>query len=188
MKALETATAVAVLAAMAVSPAWSAAPVCGDVNQTSSVTSADALLVLRKSVSQPVALSCAAYDEQYSQCQAALASCEGGGVCGNGSAATTFLAKLNGNADDVCFAGHCDWRLPTIDELETIFEPEPGCGTPPCPADEVFLPMSTSAHWSSTSETPYNVYYAWGVVPDTGKRGGYYKRQEHAVRAVRSAE
>ncbi len=35
-----------------------AAPVCGDVNESSSVTSTDALLVLKKSVEQPVTLDC----------------------------------------------------------------------------------------------------------------------------------
>ena len=40
------------------------------------------------------------------------------GSAAGGTAFTTFLATLNGGA---CFAGQCDWRLPTRDELETLF-------------------------------------------------------------------
>jgi hypothetical protein len=44
--------------------ASAADPVCGDVNDTSTVTSSDALLVLRKSVDQPVTLDCSAFEQQ----------------------------------------------------------------------------------------------------------------------------
>ena len=46
-----------------------------------------------------------------------------GGTLPDGSAFTDFLVRLNGASDDGsatlsgCFAGHCDWRLPTIGEL-----------------------------------------------------------------------
>src|SRR5262249_55765309 len=39
-----------------------------------------------------------------------------GGAGAAGTAYTSFLAALNG----ACFAGHCDWRLPTLTELQTI--------------------------------------------------------------------
>lgn len=103
----------------------------------------------------------------------------------DGTAATDFLARLNGGPDKACYAGHCDWRLPTIDELEGIFASGPSCEEAPCPADDIFLPMSSNAHWSSTGETPYAPVYAWGVIPNTGLRGGYYRRQGMSVRAVR---
>ena len=38
----------------------------------------------------------------------------------NGSAATDFLASLNGASTGVCYAGHCDWRLPTFEELASV--------------------------------------------------------------------
>ena len=40
-----------------------AAPVCGDVNNNSSVTSSDALLVLKSAVGQPVTLTCPPYGQ-----------------------------------------------------------------------------------------------------------------------------
>src|SRR5205085_6138592 len=48
--------------------AFAADPVCGDVNDSSSITATDALLVLKKSVLQPIALACSAYDEQFTAC------------------------------------------------------------------------------------------------------------------------
>lgn len=47
-------------------------PLCGDVNASSSVTSSDALLVLKKGVGQAVKLDCSAYDNVNATCQAAL--------------------------------------------------------------------------------------------------------------------
>jgi hypothetical protein len=53
------------------------------------------------------------------------------------------------------FAGHCDWRLPTVVELQTILlAPEP-CGTSPC-IDSIFGPTATGSetnYWSSTAVT-----------------------------------
>jgi hypothetical protein len=80
--------------------AAAAEPVCGDVNASSSITASDALLVLKKSVSQPITLNCSAYDDQFSACQTSLAgvnadlstcnsnltTCQNALVCGNGVA------------------------------------------------------------------------------------------------------
>jgi len=280
------------LTAVLAGDAMSAAPVCGDVNDSNTITSTDALLVLKKSVLQPIVLNCSDYDDQYTGCQQSLTMCQNAPKCGDGSVqigedceagklqgatcasfgyeggklacapgcdfdtsgcyatrfdasgltiidhetglewekkqapvgdpafakphetsirftycvpgavyptclnpnhpfdgtgATEFLARLNGGADGVCYAGHCDWRLPTIDELEDIFIPDPGCVTPPCPIDDVFLPMSDGAYLSSSVNTPYGTNYIWAIIPDTGVRGAYYRRTELPIRAVRRA-
>jgi hypothetical protein len=75
---MKTTMATAAIAAMVLTAgvALAAEPVCGDVNNDSSVKTADALLVLRKSVSQPITLSCAAYEDQVSACQSDLAASE----------------------------------------------------------------------------------------------------------------
>jgi hypothetical protein len=51
-----------------------------------------------------------------------------------------------------CFAGHCDWRLPTSAELLSIIdEAAPGCGlgTLPC-VDPIFGPTQPGVYWSDT--------------------------------------
>ena len=74
------------------------------------------------------------------------------GTAPTGTAFTVFLAGLNGADDGTCFANHCDWRIPTIEELQTILlEPFP-CGTNPCINQAVFGPQNASSgYWSSTT-------------------------------------
>jgi hypothetical protein len=46
------------------------------------------------------------------------------GTAADGTLFTTFLATLNNaSGPGGCFAGHCDWRLPTFAELDTIVDP-----------------------------------------------------------------
>ena len=88
----------------------------------------------------------------------------------NGTAFTDFLATLNGGVGFVSgayspcifdgtnppyggFAGHCDWRLPTLDELRTIVDSTQGVcggGSGAC-IDPVFGPMQPDQYWSGTS-------------------------------------
>jgi len=76
----------------------------------------------------------------------------------DGTAFTTFLLALNSG---VCHAGHCDWRLPTIAELQTILlEPYP-CATSPC-VDPVFNLTLASHYWSATTNAT-NPLDAWPV-------------------------
>ena len=73
----------------------------------------------------------------------------------DGTLFTVFLATLNLDASSsgssTCFAYHCDWRIPTIVELQGILLTPYPCGTSPC-IDPTFGPTpSKSAYWSSSS-------------------------------------
>jgi hypothetical protein len=76
-----------------------------------------------------------------------------------------FLRLLNGYSNGgtpptltSCFAGHCDWRLPTVDELIGIIDPTQGfCigGSGGC-IDPIFGPtqaaLDIATYWSATSD------------------------------------
>jgi hypothetical protein len=62
--------------------AYAADPVCGDVNDSSTITATDALLVLKKSVQQPITLECSAYDEALETCSAQSRTLKTGSTTG----------------------------------------------------------------------------------------------------------
>ena len=109
----------------------------------------------------------------------------------DGTAFSVLLGTLNNHTSDgggttitACFAGHCDWRLPNILELQTILlEPRP-CGTDPC-IDSIFGPTFSRRYWSSTSSLAPGE--AWLVNFRSGSVGAGPLRKSsiYAVRAVR---
>jgi len=112
-----------------------------------------------------------------------------GGTTPNGRVFTDFLPKLNGASMDGvtltgCFAGHCDWRLPTIVELQTILKDSFPCGTSPC-IDPVFGPTVARAYWSATTNATLPDS-AWFVYLSTGNVGFDDKNLSFYVRAVRA--
>jgi hypothetical protein len=108
-----------------------------------------------------------------------------------GTLFSDFLEQLNdlkspndGTATS-CFANHCDWRIPAIGELRSIFPaPFPGCSSIPC-IDAIFGPTQQSFYWSSSSYLAISGfawfgYFSSGFV-DAGNKGNV-----NYARAVRS--
>ena len=114
----------------------------------------------------------------------------------NGTAKTVFLAILNSRPPFLiapCFGGFCDWRLPTLNELETIRDLDnlnpavPAVFNTSCTAGCTVTTCSctrSSSYWSS-STYQYYPYSAWSVGFSYG--GDFYgtKTTGYYVRAVR---
>lgn len=88
-----------------------------------------------------------------------------GFAAADGTALTSFLATMNSG---ICFAGQCDWRLPTIYELQTILLEAP-CTTSPCIDEAVFGPTAADYYWSATTvatdpTSAWNVFFNPGYV------------------------
>ena len=110
--------------------------------------------------------------------------------CPNGTAFTDFLGSLNScSPAGSGFAGHCDWRLPTLEELLTISDPSLGeCngGTGPC-IDPIFGPTIDQAYWTVTTANPFPSDFA-NVVNFGNYIAGLSKDGVHHVRAVRRGD
>lgn len=100
----------------------------------------------------------------------------------DGTAFTTFLATLNGGG---CFAGQCDWRLPTVCELQTILLEPYLCTTSPCIDQRIFGPMIASHCWLATADA-VRPDHAWVVCFSGGSVLTLPKSNPTRVRAVRA--
>lgn len=72
----------------------------------------------------------------------------------------------SGGPTPTCFHSHCDWRLPTVVELQTILSKPFPCTTAPCIAD-AFTVAAAADYWTVTTLAD-NAGYAWGVFFGTG--------------------
>ena len=97
---------------------------------------------------------------------------------GDGRAYTMLLAQLNGGT---CFAGHCDWRVPTIYELQTIMP----CSVDSCASPSVLGPGGIS-YWSSTTFVGDPLIAGWLAMFTQDRITNATKLDSGHVRAVRS--
>jgi len=106
-------------------------------------------------------------------------------------AMSNFLSDVNGRTDDqntqAGLAGHTDWRLPTIGELQTILlRPYPCFSIDTC-IDPIFGPTLEWYYWSSTtfasnSQEAFAVRFWVDGFVDVWDKSGV---ASFAVRAVR---
>ena len=103
------------------------------------------------------------------------------------------FAKISALNGPPCLAGHCDWRLPNVNELQTIVDygkktraVSPAFDTS-CSAGCTIAACSCTAaneYWSSSSYAP-NPLDAWGVSFGFGDVVNLRKTSASRVRAVR---
>jgi hypothetical protein len=135
--------------------------------------------------------NCAAVDQvdRDIHCVNNLYSWATGGSAPNGTMWTVFLTTINLDATDdpkaTCHANYCDWRIPTVVELQSILHtPFPNCTVDPCIADGFSGPTQAFDYWSSTTfaSDPGD---AWVVGFDDGSVSNSLKSNGIRVRAVR---
>jgi hypothetical protein len=101
---------------------------------------------------------------------------------GNGSQETIWdwLDDINAEGG-TGYAGHADWRIPNVKELQSIVDYERF--TPAI--KPIFVPTAANVHWSSTTRAN-DPAGAWGVDFDIGDANTYDKIGDlFRVRAVR---
>jgi hypothetical protein len=81
------------------------------------------------------------------------------------------------SAIDLCstlaYAGHSDWRLPSVKELESVVDY--GRYSPALPGGHPFTGVKNANYWSGTTDA-YRTDFAWGVNMDNGYVYYYYAK------------
>jgi hypothetical protein len=106
----------------------------------------------------------------------------------DGTLYADFLAMLNLDVtvdpSATCFANHCDWRLPNIQELQTILLADCAGFPTPCIDEELFGPTQALGYWSSSTHTVFRDD-VWRIVFSSGIALSDDKTDVQYARAVR---
>jgi hypothetical protein len=116
-------------------------------------------------------------DNTYDWCSSDPADGDYGSCAGNDT--EDFLALLNNGSG---FAGHTDWRLPTIKELLTLID---WGRVNPAVSTTYFPQVALADYWSATTDLYGG---AWSVNFQTGRDGILSKFDSYYVRAVRGGQ
>ncbi len=132
---------------------------------------------------------------------------QSGADCSQGEAKKYTWQQAMDHAKQVRFAGHSDWRLPTLDELHSLVYCSNGVRKPSWYDDDcdnfwnmkeyqsptinqiIFPHTESSFYWSASSSVPFPntdagfVYFSYG---GTGKSS--FKSDNHLVRLVRGGQ
>jgi len=138
-------------------------------NGNGSVSDLNTGLVWEQKVAGSGCTHCA--DDTYTWSNYAVPGVDG--TDADGGAFSAFLnaldTELSVTGHDVatpCFTGHCDWRLPTIEELNAILAPSLSPSL-----DPIFGPVKAGRYWSSTTSSA-DVSTAWTIdLSQPGTRG-----------------
>lgn len=116
-----------------------------------------------------------------------LYSWSGTGTAPDGSVFRSFLSRLNN-----CTAGallnfsglafHCDWRLPTLEELQTILLAPPPCNGVSVCIDPIFGPTTAESYWTAITHTNH-LDSAFDVYFGPGSLGPGFGTKTNLVRA-----
>lgn len=101
----------------------------------------------------------------------------------NAVGSTMTWADAGTTCDNLSLGGYDDWRLPSIDELESIVD----FGRVNPAINSVFVNTASFYYWSSTSNV-YNTDYAWDVDFNHGNTNAFNKNFNLYARCVRSGQ